>query len=305
MLAALLLAASAVAAPHPVYEDIQSRSGALGPCALALAEPYGRIASVESAESSWAAQDLRDGTCRVAPLGAGGATYVEVSPAERDRQAVFPGAEMVAIVHVHPLDNAPYFADAAYAGEVMFADADAVAARRLSGPGWRALVDSVRAGRAPGFNLSPPSIQDLLVAGGDEEYNRGRKRVVNVVLTSGGAWTYSVPDPAKARKALEDLVVYANMYEVSRSPTATPARRERGRLLYENARMDPAVAGLIDAWAEASLGLRAPYSGAATAFLGAGEPSAVRREYADKLVLARRFCALLATLGVDATFEPF
>ena len=305
MLAALLLAVTAAAAPHPVYEELLALSGRPGPCAAALAAPYARIAAVESAESSWVAQDLHGGTCRIAGLGVGGPTSVNIDPAQRDREATFPGAQSVAVVHVHPLDNASYFADAPYAGEIMYSDAEAIAARRLSAPRWRGLVDAIRVGRAPGFNLSPPSIQDLLVAAGDEEYNRGGRRVVNVVLTSGGAWTYSVLDPAKARKALEELVIYANMYEVSRSATARPALRERGRLLYENARKDPATAALIDAWAAASLGLRAPYTSPALAFFEAGEPSAVRREHADKLRAAREFCALLATLGVDASFAPF
>lgn len=289
----------------PTLALILSLSGNPGPCAAALAAPYARIASADSIESSWAAQDLGDGTCRVAPLGVGGPTSVPITPADRDREASWPAARRVAVVHVHPLDNAPYFGGAPYAGEIMFADAEEIAARSLDAPRWTRLVEATRVGRVPGFNLSPPSVQDLLVAGGDGEYNRAGRRVVCAVLVSGGTWTYVVPEPAKLRAAVDDLVVYANMYEKAHSPATPPALRERARVLLENAMKDPALSLRIEAWRDAAIGLRAPYSGAAVAYFEAGDDSAVRREYAEKVRLARRFTALLATLGVEATFEPF
>jgi hypothetical protein len=261
----------------------------------------------EDTEAAFILKDQRDLSCRVAFLGAGQETFVPISPEQSDQELSDPDMERALDAHSHPLTNADYFSDSGrrYNGEIMFATETDIAAHRLTGELYKQSIAWVRSGRVAGFNMSPPSIQDFMAAGANVRYNQGTAgRVKSLVLTSGGAWTYFVKDAQQVNKTLDDLVVYANIFEAANSPVPS-AKRERARKLYAALESDPVSSSLMAQWAGPSLALRTPYSADALLKQRQNDDSGIRREFAAKLVEAERFCAFMRSIGVEISFSPY
>ncbi|MFA6028383.1 MAG: hypothetical protein WC969_00880 [Elusimicrobiota bacterium] len=298
---------------HPVMRALleRGRAGLNAPCAETFKDELTRMPFEEATEAAFVLKDMLDSSCRVALLGVGRESFVPLSPEQSDRELSDPAMARALDAHSHPAGNGAYFGEGGpYAGEIMFASESAIAERRLPKELYEQALSWVREGRIPGFNMSPPSIQDFLSAGANARYNvNAPGRVTSLVLTSGGAWTYVVDDETKANETLYNLVAYANVFEAANSSAPPPrgaqsGRKERAQALFGSIAADPVSGPLVEGWAGASLALRAPYTAEALNRFQNGDDAGIREEAAAKQAEAERFCALLRTMGIRAAFTP-
>jgi hypothetical protein len=292
---------------HPVLEGILNQyEGKLQPgsCRTLVDGAFQKIAAVEKLESAVLLKDFQGGGCRLDFVAAGGKDYVTRDLDLYNALLNDPKAESAFDLHVHPLANSDFFrAGGAYSGEIMFASETTVRELALPADQYDALLAKMQAGVVPGFNLSPPSIQDLMVASSEENLP-----LQYVVITSGGAWTYSFDegaDKADLFKRIDDLKAYSFMYLAATTEGGDPARKQRGQSLFDLNMQDPATKQLVTEWQACSLALRKPYSAAAVAALLAGNPQKARAEFQEKLAFAARWSVLMKSIGFTMDFKPF
>lgn len=311
----LVFASAAVAArslpDHPVLEKILARYESepiAQTCRNFTSREFSTIAARERFESALVLKDLKSGGCKLDFLAVGGRDYVNRDLELYEKLLRDPRAESAIDLHVHPLMNVDYFREGnPYKGEIMFATAEAINEARLPGALFDALILRIEQGTLPSFNLSPPSMPDLLFTAGGE---RNPLPISYQVVTAGGIWSYVGPSKENAeaaRRNLDNLNVYAFMYEVAHStnPDVTPARKERARRLFEENMKDPGNRRRFLEAQSCSLGLRRPYSRSSVVALLDGDRTAVLAEFQEKLALASRWSLLMKELGFEMTFKPF
>ena len=294
---------------HPVLEKILAQlEGPVQsqPCRNLVDTAFQSIAIVERFESAVVLKDLKAGGCRVNFLAVGGTDFVNLDPVFFDNIIGDPEAKSAFSLHVHPNSNGSFFrAGNEYRGEVMFAgDAD-IRSAQLPADLYDSLLGKIKEGAVPGFNLSPPSIQDLFVAA-----SKSKLPLQYVVVTSGGTWTYSLsPDavPAEISQKIDDIKVFSFMYLMAKSenPKITAAKRQRAQALFDFNMLKPETKQLVQAWQACSLALRKPYSQQAVKELLAGNPEKAKLEIQEKLAYAQGWSAVMKQVGFQMEFKPF
>lgn len=253
----------------------------------------------------------KHGECVFEFYATGMANGVRVPSEPLERALADHDTDVYNKIHSHPMSNVGYFAEGSpYDYEVMFADEDMIHTRQLPRELVDRLAQAVQRGDLPGYSLSPPSVQDFNGASTLWSYTeKGPKKILSRVISSGGVWTYAIEGEAQAKKArqnLEYLVAYALQHEMAHTERAPEARRERARRLFEAAWESEEWGPIFRVWQETGFELRAPYSReAALAWFERGDKSAIEAEFARKLEQAKKLCELLHELGIEASFEPF
>lgn len=307
---ALTTPASARQIPdHPVLEQILARyEGKVTPgaCRAIVDSAFTKIASLENFESGLLLKDLKGGGCRLEFVAVGGKDYVNRDLVHYLSLLSDPEAVSAVDLHVHPAANGEYFrAGTKYRDEIMFSSAAMVSEAVLPAGLYDSLIAKVKEGSAPGFSLSPPSIQDLLVASSESAVP-----LQYVVINDGGAWIYSLAPGAKREevfKRIDDIKTYAFMFAMGNQPpgAGNPERIAYAKALFDFNMKDGENRRIIQEWQVCLLALRKPYSHEAVKALLAGRPEAVQGEFREKVAYARRWSALMLSIGFAMEFKPF
>jgi len=292
---------------HPVLERILALYDGKEvqvSCRRLMEREFALIASRERYESGVILKNLKQGGCQLDFLAVGERDFVERDLELYDRLMSDPKAASVIDLHVHPLANVEYFREGTpYKGEIMFATHGAIREAQLPPELYDKLVELIQQGKAPGFNLSPPSNQDHLASTAANPLP-----ATYAVATSAGIWESSVlpgKTPSMIRERIESFVVYSSMYETAFSETASPNKKARARRLFDLNMEDAETRRIYLEWQACSLALRRPYTKAAVEDLLKGDSTKVRAEFEEKLAFARRWSALMREIGFELSFKPF